>query len=120
MQVRFRLPVLLALVALVGLASALAALFPKFWLESILGCLTIGIAALAITRREPLRFFLRYINPVLAVIVLVTCLFAASVDDGTYGGFFHGGIPTYFFAKGIFCATTLFLLGNLVEHMMFK
>jgi len=29
-----------------------------------------------------------------------------------------GGIPTYFFAKGIFCGVAIFLLGKVLENQM--
>ena len=66
-----------------------------------------------------MEFFLRHVNPVLALTVLVICLISASTDDGMdYVGFFEAPIPTYFLAKGIFCSTALFLLGKLVEQNM--
>jgi hypothetical protein len=69
-----------------------------------------------------MRFFLHYVNPILAVIVLVICLVAASTSAGgdhlTYSGFLKDPLQTYFLAKGIFCAAALFLLGKLVEHVM--
>lgn len=67
-------------------------------------------------------FFLRYINPLIALAVLVICLISASTEeknDGLqYTGFFKSPIPTYFLAKGLFCSTALFLLGKLVEQGM--
>lgn len=65
-------------------------------------------------------FFLRFINPVIAVAVLVICLISASTEEKDKGleyvGFFKSPIPTYFLAKGLFCSTALFLLGKLVEQ----
>jgi hypothetical protein len=69
-----------------------------------------------------MRVFLRYVNPVLAVLVLVICLVAASTerrsDRLTYWGFFKDPIQVYFLGKGIFCSAALFLLGKLVEQVM--
>ncbi len=63
-------------------------------------------------------FFLRYVNPCLALAVLVICLLAAVGNkDGNFQ-FFEDAIPTYFLAKGIFCSAALFLLGKLVEQGM--
>jgi hypothetical protein len=61
-----------------------------------------------------MRFFLRYVNPCLALAVMVIC-FLSTMEDGEFH-FFEEGIPTYFLAKGIFCSTALFLLGKLVEQ----
>jgi hypothetical protein len=65
-----------------------------------------------------MKFFLKYLVPLLAIAVFVLCLVAAFF--GLHGEFsfcdaFQGGFPTYFIAKGIFCSTALFLLGKLVE-----
>jgi hypothetical protein len=69
-----------------------------------------------------MTFFLRYVNPVLALAVLVICLISACTQESggalSYVGFFKGPIPTYFLAKGIFCSTALFLLGKLVEQKL--
>jgi hypothetical protein len=62
-------------------------------------------------------FFLKYVNPLLALGVLVICLISASTnDDKEFVGFFGDPFQTYFLAKGIFCSTALFLLGKLVEQ----
>ena len=67
-----------------------------------------------------MNFFLRFVNPILALTVLVICLISASTDFDqgklVYKGFFIGPIPTYFLAKGIFCSTALFLLGKITER----
>ena len=63
-----------------------------------------------------MRFFLRYVNPLLALTVMVICFFSATGDrDGTLT-FFEDNFCAYFLAKGIFCGTALFLLGKLVEQ----
>jgi hypothetical protein len=68
-----------------------------------------------------MKFFLKYLVPLLAIVVLVLCLMAAFLNpDGDtikFSNAFQGGIPTYFIAKGIFCSVALFLLGKLVEGM---
>jgi hypothetical protein len=73
-----------------------------------------------------MKFFLKYVIPMLALAVLVLCLMAASLDrkDGEVviriSEAFQGGIPTYFIAKGIFCSAALFLLGKLAEGLVYK
>ena len=66
-----------------------------------------------------MRFFVRYVNPVLALAVLVIGLISACTngksDVLTYSGFFKDPIQVYFLAKTIFCSTALLLLGWLVE-----
>jgi hypothetical protein len=69
-----------------------------------------------------MRVFLRYVNPVLAVLVLVLCIVAASTEATqrrlTFSGFFRDPFQVYFLAKGIFCSAALFLLGKLVEQLL--
>ncbi|MHC4506018.1 MAG: hypothetical protein ACYTFI_22210 [Planctomycetota bacterium] len=71
-----------------------------------------------------MKTYLKYGNPILAVVVFALCTFASmkDSDDKTWevGGMFKGGIPTYFFAKGIFCGTAMFLLGKLLERELEK
>jgi hypothetical protein len=111
---------LLFTLLVIGVASGLAQNFPQLTAEIIAGSVVFLTTILVATRRDPLVFFLTYVNPLLAIVVLVICLISASVDNESgswdYAGFFKGPIPTYFLAKGIFCATALFLLGKLLEH----
>jgi hypothetical protein len=70
-----------------------------------------------------MKYFLKYLVPMLSIAVLVLCLMAAFLhrDKGPitikFSEAFQGGIPTYFIAKGIFCSVALFLLGKLVEGL---
>ncbi|MBI4165909.1 MAG: hypothetical protein HY508_09270 [Acidobacteria bacterium] len=66
-----------------------------------------------------MKTYLRMVNPILAVVVLMLCLWAAMVDDGSFkpNFFERGGIPTYFVAKGLFCSAALFILGKILEVM---
>jgi hypothetical protein len=70
----------------------------------------------------PMLFFLRYINPAIAVLVLIICLISACTDrkEGTleFSGFFRDPIQVYFLGKAIFCSTALFLLGKLLEQVI--
>ncbi len=63
-----------------------------------------------------MRLYLRFVNPVVAAAVLVLCVYASTVEDGSFmpGAALQGGIPTYFVAKGIFCSSALFLLGRVL------
>ena len=67
-----------------------------------------------------MRTYLKFINPLIAVLVFLLCTFAASKEDKdkpiVIGHVVMGGIPTYFFAKGIFCGVAIFLLGKIVEQ----
>ena len=67
-----------------------------------------------------MKTYLRVINPVVAALVLVLCLWAASHDEGRFKpeSIFAGGIPTYFVAKGLFCSATLMLVGKIVGLMI--
>jgi len=43
------------------------------------------------------------------------------VSDGNFkpAGPLDGGIPAYFLAKGLFCSSALFILGKLLQHMLY-
>ncbi|MCS7017019.1 MAG: hypothetical protein NZM42_12990 [Gemmatales bacterium] len=61
-----------------------------------------------------LKTYLRVINPIVALLVLILCLYAALFDDGFKPeGVFKGSIPTYFLAKGLFCSSALYILGQI-------
>ena len=62
-----------------------------------------------------MRIYLKYINPIISVLVLLLCLWAAMNDDGFKPrAVIQGGIPTYFVAKGLFCSAALFLVGRIL------
>jgi hypothetical protein len=67
-----------------------------------------------------MKTYLRVVNPIVAVLVLALCLLAAAFDEGVFkpAGLLRGGIPTYFLAKGIFCSSALFILGQLLLHLV--
>jgi hypothetical protein len=82
---------------------------------------TAGQAILSeLNRRLEMRTYLRIINPIVAVIVLALCVYAATCDERRFkpDGLLEGGIPTYFLAKGLFCSSTLFILGRVLLSMM--
>ncbi len=66
-----------------------------------------------------MRAYLKVVNPLIGVLVFALCTFAAMKEDKDkpikVGNVVMGGIPTYFFAKGIFCGVAIFLLGKVVE-----
>jgi hypothetical protein len=70
--------------------------------------------------RETMRTYLRIINPLVSVIVLALCFYAATVEKGTFDPdlVVGGGIPTYFVAKGLFCSSALFILGRVLLNML--
>jgi hypothetical protein len=63
-------------------------------------------------------FFGRYVTPFIALAVLaiglISSCYSGEARSFRYVGFFQESIQTYFLAKTIFCATVLFLLGQLV------
>lgn len=67
-----------------------------------------------------MKTYLRIINPIVAGLVLVLCLWAAIFENGTFkpGQVIEGAIPTYFVAKGLFCSVTLFILGRILLLMI--
>ena len=68
-----------------------------------------------------MKIYLRFINPVIALVVLLLCLWAAvAANDGQvmFSNLIHGGLPTYFFAKGLFCSSALFIGGKILEVVL--
>lgn len=64
--------------------------------------------------------YLRIFNPIVAIAIFLLCLYAATTDEGTFEVMMllDGSMPTYFFAKGIFCGIAVFLLGKILEVML--
>lgn len=122
-EIRFQFSVRTFLVifflAIVG--TGIVVPFQDFWKEILAGFLVLASLTLIISHDQPLAFFLKYFNPLLAVVVLAICIFAASTsyDNNSleYTGWFKDPIQTYFLAKGLFCAVAIFLLGKVVEIM---
>jgi hypothetical protein len=71
---------------------------------------------------QPMRTYLRIFNPLIALLVFVLCSFAAMKEDKdkpiVIRNVVAGGIPTYFFAKGMFCGVALILLGKILENQL--
>jgi hypothetical protein len=121
MRIQYSLRGILLTTLLVAVAYGLIAWFPpQFAIEIIASAAVVWGGCLVLTRKQPLLFFVRYVNPVLCIVVLVICLIAGTTNTEPnpwiYHGPFHGEIPTYFTGKAIFCAAVLFLLGKLVEQ----
>ena len=67
-----------------------------------------------------MRTYLKIVNPIVCVLVLLLCLWAAMNGDEGFKplGTLKGGIQTYFVAKGLFCSSALFLMGKILSLMM--
>ena len=69
-----------------------------------------------------MRTYLRIFNPLIALLIFILCSFAAVKEDKNKpivpGNIIAGGIPTYFFAKGMFCGVALLLLGKILENQL--
>ena len=68
-----------------------------------------------------MKFYLRVINPLICIIVFLFCLYASIKGENKVhwlAPFTDGAFSSYFFAKGFFCSSALFLLGKILEHMM--
>lgn len=68
-----------------------------------------------------MKFYLKVINPTMAIITFCLCAYAALVSEYEFEieGLVVGGMNTYFLAKGIFTAITIFLLGKVLERMLY-
>lgn len=66
-----------------------------------------------------MKTYLNVVNPIIAIAVLLLCIWAAMNGDNGFRPLemFKGGIPTYFLAKGLFCSSALILIGKIVELM---
>ena len=66
-----------------------------------------------------MKTYLRIVNPIVAVVILLLCLWASMNGDQGFqpSGLIKGGIPTYFVAKGLFCSSALFLMGRILLLM---
>ena len=69
-----------------------------------------------------MKIYLRFINPIVAIVVLLLCLWAAIFDESKFnlGGIIAGGFATYFVAKGLFCSSALFIIGKILESMIVR
>ena len=69
-----------------------------------------------------MRTYLRIFNPLIALLIFILCSFAAVREDKDKPivprNIISGGIPTYFFAKGMFCGVALLLLGKILENQL--
>ncbi|UCC94491.1 MAG: hypothetical protein JSW40_06675 [Candidatus Omnitrophota bacterium] len=82
-----------------------------------------------------MKFYLKWINPVVALLVLVICTwiyfggYFVSFDPKESSAFEKGeniidpgemGFSMYFFAKGLFCSSMLFLFGHFMKRYLYK
>ncbi|MFA6281415.1 MAG: hypothetical protein WCY05_02800 [Candidatus Omnitrophota bacterium] len=80
-----------------------------------------------------MKFYLKWVNPIVALLILIICSWVY------FGGYFVGfnekskfekkevlidpnemGMPMYFFAKGLFCSSMLFLFGEFMKRKLSK
>ncbi|MFA5337647.1 MAG: hypothetical protein WC330_04885 [Candidatus Omnitrophota bacterium] len=80
-----------------------------------------------------MRFYLKWINPIVAILILVICSWlyfgGYFVSFGNKSPFLKGksiidpsemNLPMYFFAKGLFCSSMLFLFGEFFKRKLRK
>ena len=68
-----------------------------------------------------MRIYLRVINPIVALAVLLLCVYAGLRDmEGDFEptAIYLININVYFLAKGLFCSSTLFILGIVASHLL--
>ena len=68
-----------------------------------------------------MRFYLRVINPIIALLTFILCFWAATYSDDEFKifGIVLGGFSTYFFAKGLFTSCSLFIIGRILLEMFY-
>lgn len=67
-----------------------------------------------------MKFYLKVINPIIAALVVLICFWAATFneDEFTLSGIVLGYLGSYFFAKGLFAGSSIFLLGNILQTIL--
>jgi hypothetical protein len=65
-------------------------------------------------------FYLRVINPIIALLVYILCFWASTAGEDSFNifGMIIGGMSTYFFAKGIFTSCSIFLIGRILLEIL--
>ena len=81
-EVRFRCSALsLVIIFCIAVAGAwIVAIFRTLWLESLVSVFVVSCLILIVNHDHPLRFFLKYLNPSVALVVLAICVFASSTN----------------------------------------
>ena len=79
-----------------------------------------------------MRFYLKWVNPFVALLILAICSwiyfgdyfvsFGQEKSAFAKGGVIidpdKGGLQMYFFAKGLFCSSALFLMGEILKRLL--
>jgi len=68
-----------------------------------------------------MKTYLRVVNPIVALAVLLLCIYAGLRDmEGDFQpkAIYLININVYFIAKGLFCSSTLFILGIVASHLL--
>ena len=68
-----------------------------------------------------MKTYLRIVNPIVSLLVLLICLYSCTVDHGEFEPLMpiEGGLAAYFLAKGLFCSSALFILGKVLQNMLY-
>jgi hypothetical protein len=69
-------------------------------------------------------YYLKIINPAIALSVFVLCTWAAIAGENGASinifGIVVGNMTTYFFAKGLYCSLSLFIIGKILLELLKK
>jgi hypothetical protein len=67
-----------------------------------------------------MKFYLRVVNPVIALLLFILCFWASTVSDEKFSifGIIVGGMNTYFFAKGLYTSCSLLILGRVLLEIL--
>lgn len=68
-----------------------------------------------------MRLYLRIINPIIALLTFILCLWAATATESDFNifGIVTGSMNTYFFAKGLFSSCSLLIIGRILLEMFY-
>lgn len=67
-----------------------------------------------------MKFYLRVVNPVIAILLFILCFWASTASDEKFSifGIIIGGMNTYFFAKGLYTSCSLLILGRILLEIL--
>jgi hypothetical protein len=67
-----------------------------------------------------MKFYLRVVNPVIALLLFILCFWASTASEEKFSifGIIIGGMNTYFFAKGLYTSCSLLILGRILLEIL--
>jgi len=68
-----------------------------------------------------MKFYLKYVNPAISILLFLLCTWAAIFDKSiTWTSIVAGSFATYFFAKGLYTSASLYILGRILLEILYR